>query len=143
AVAAGGLQFASPVALGAGFDKNGVAVRALAALGCGALEVGSVSLSPSTGNRGRPRLLRLPEEEALMVWYGVPNDGAAAVRRRLDGRRAGVPLGVSLVETNTRGAAAPLAEVREQLVSAARELAPVADYLAINLSCPNTAGGSG
>ena len=143
AVTAGGLRFANPVALGAGFDKNGVAVRALAALGFGALEVGSVSLASSTGNRGGPRLLRLPEEEALMVWYGVPNDGAAAVRRRLDARRAGVPLGVSLVETNTGGAAAPLAEVREQLVSAARELAPVADYLALNLSCPNTVGGSG
>src|SRR5947209_8239516 len=77
-----GLRFPGPIGLGGGFDKNGSAVRALAALGFGSIEVGSVSAAPSRGNAGRPRLFRLPEDEALLVYYGVPNDGAVAVAQR-------------------------------------------------------------
>lgn len=136
----GGLDFPNPVLLPAGFDKNGVAVQALAALGFGALDVGSVSARPSAGNPVRPRLHRLPADEGIAVFYGVPNDGAAAVAARLAPLRLPVPLGVSLVETNT-GRPAAVDEVIAELVTAARTLRPVADYLALNLNCPNSAGG--
>jgi dihydroorotate dehydrogenase (fumarate)/dihydroorotate dehydrogenase len=140
----GGLEFPGPVGLPAGFDKNGVAVQALAALGFGAIDVGSVSARPSSGNPVRPRLHRLPADEGIVVFYGVPNDGAAVVAARLvHARRAAplpAPLGVSLVETNT-GRPAAVDEVIEELVVAARTVLPVADYLALNLNCPNSAGG--
>lgn len=135
-----GLAFPNPIGLAAGFDKNGRCVPALAALGFGSIEVGSVSAHPSAGNP-RPRLFRLPADEAIVVNYGVPNDGAAAVAARLAaGPRPPVPLGVNLVETNTGG---PTREDRvvAELAEAARTVAPVADYLALNLNCPNTTGG--
>src|SRR3954466_16270993 len=75
----GGLRFPGPVGLGGGFDKSGIAVRTLGALGFGSRMVGSVSAAPSRGNPGRPRLIRLPEDEALLVIYAVPNDGADVV----------------------------------------------------------------
>ena len=136
----GGLDFANPVALPAGFDKNGVAVEALAALGFGAIDVVPVSARPSAGNRVRPRLHRLPADEGIAVFYGVPNDGAAVVAARLARVLRSAPLGVSLVETNT-GRPAGVDEVIEELVDAARTLLPVTDYLALNLNCPNSAGG--
>ncbi|MBX3636484.1 MAG: dihydroorotate dehydrogenase (quinone) [Rubrivivax sp.] len=136
----GGLDFPNPVALPAGFDKNGVAPEALAALGFGAIDIGSVSARPSSGNPVRPRLHRLPADEGIAVFYGVPNDGAAVVAARLSGVRLPVPLGISLVETNT-GTPAGVDEVIEELVAAARPFLPLTDYLALNLNCPNSAGG--
>jgi len=82
----------------------------------------------------------LPLDEALLVYYGVPNDGAQVVAERLARSRPGVPVGVSLVETNT-GRAAPLERVIEELVEAARPFAVLADYLVLNLNCPNTDSG--
>jgi len=137
AVEVGGLRFPGPVGLGGGFDKNGIAVRTLGALGFGSIEVGSVSAAPSGGNPGRPRLFRLPADEALLVNYGVPNDGAVTVARRLHEARLAVPLGVSIVETNT-GRSSPLEAVIEEFRSALKTLAPVADYIALNLQCPNS-----
>ena len=136
-VEVGRLRFPGPVGLGGGFDKNGIAVRTLGALGFGSIEVGSVSAAPSRGNAGRPRLFRLADDEALLVNYGVPNDGAVTVARRLQGVRLAVPLGVSLVETNT-GRASSLDAVIEQFRNAAKTLSPVADYIALNLQCPNS-----
>lgn len=78
-VSVAGIEFPNPMGLGAGFDKNARGVEVLAALGFGFLELGSVSAHPSEGNRVRPRLFRLPADEALMVFYGVPNEGAEAV----------------------------------------------------------------
>ena len=137
AVNVDGLRFPGPVGLGGGFDKNGIAVRTLGAIGFGSIEVGSVSAAPSSGNAGRPRLFRLPDDDALLVNYGVPNDGAAAVARRLRDARLAVPLGVSIVETNT-GRSSPLEAVIEEFRSAIGTLAPVADYIALNLQCPNS-----
>lgn len=86
-VEAGGLAFPNPVGLAAGFDKNGVAMEGLASAGFGFVEVGSVSAHPSEGNPERPRLFRVPEDEAIVVNYGVPNDGADAVARRFASAR--------------------------------------------------------
>src|SRR5689334_10884479 len=81
-----GLRFSSPIGLAAGFDKSARGVAALAALGFGHVEVGSISADPSTGNP-RPRLFRLPADRAIVVHYGLPNDGAKAVAARLANRR--------------------------------------------------------
>ena len=135
-VEAGGLSFPNPVGLAAGFDKNGIAMEGLAAAGFGFVEVGSVSAHPSAGNPERPRLFRVPEDEAIVVYYGVPNDGAEAVARRFASGLA-VPLGINLVETNT-GRPAGADEVVEELVAAMRPFLGLADYATLNLNCPNT-----
>ena len=160
-VEAGELTFPNPVGLAAGFDKNGVAIEGLAAAGFGSVEVGSVSAYPSAGNPERPRLFRVPEDESIVVNYGVPNDGADAVARRfasssqprqpgqtgppgLPGppgqRRLPVPLGINLVETNT-GKPADAGEVVDELIAAVRPFIGLADYVTLNLNCPNTTSG--
>ena len=137
-----GLRFPNPVGLAAGYDKSGESVAMLAALGFGSVEVGSVSIDPSDGNP-RPRLWRLPQDRALLVHYGLPNDGARAVAERVKGLRLPVPLGINLAVTNRGRGAPPLAadEIVREYADAARLLAPHADYLMLNLSCPNTADG--
>jgi len=132
-----GIRFPAPVGLGAGFDKSGTATRTLAALGFGSIEIGSVSPSPSAGNPVRPRLFRLPADEAILVFYGVPNDGAEAVAARLRGPRLPVPLGISIIETNT-GQPKSLDMVIGEFRAATQTLAPLADYVALNLQCPNS-----
>jgi dihydroorotate dehydrogenase (fumarate)/dihydroorotate dehydrogenase len=139
-IAVGGIDFPNPVGLPAGFDKNGIATEALAALGFGAIDIGSISAHASTGNPERPRLFRIPADEGLVVFYGVPNDGAAVVAERLARVRLPVPLGISLVETNT-GTPAPVDAVIAELVEAARRFTGIATYFALNLNCPNSAGG--
>lgn len=137
-----GIHFANPVGLAAGFDKNGTAIRTLGSLGFGFVEIGSVSIDSSQGNP-RPRLFRLPQDRAIVVHYGLPNDGAHAVAARLETARLSVPLGVNIVKTN-RGLGTP-PETREQIIDeyvrAARVFADRADYLTLNLSCPNTEDG--
>jgi dihydroorotate dehydrogenase (fumarate)/dihydroorotate dehydrogenase len=140
-----GLSFPNPICLAAGFDKNGHAINMLSSAGFGALEIGSISQQPSAGNPERPRLHRLPKDEGLVVFYGVPNDGAERVATRIAGTPALVqrpPLGISLVETNT-GSQAPVDAVIEQLQQCARHFIGLADYFAINLHCPNSPGGKG
>jgi dihydroorotate dehydrogenase len=137
-----GLRFPSPIGLAAGFDKSGTAISALAGLGFGSVEIGSISIDPSSGN-AKPRLWRLPDDRAIVVHYGLPNDGAVAIARRLSTTRLPIPLGVNLVVTN-RGAGAPLLNADQiigEYAAAAKIMAPHADYLMLNLSCPNTVDG--
>ncbi|HJP29475.1 MAG: quinone-dependent dihydroorotate dehydrogenase [Candidatus Latescibacteria bacterium] len=134
-----GILFPNPIGLAAGFDKNGRAIHALSEIGFGSVEIGSVSALPSAGNPG-PRLFRLPADAAIVVNYGVPNDGAAVVARRVNAAPTPVPLGVNLVETNTGHPADPDAVVGE-FVEAARPFCGRADYLTLNLNCPNTTAG--
>jgi dihydroorotate dehydrogenase len=131
-----GIHFPNPIGVAAGFDKNGRVIRALSEMGFGSVEIGSVSAQPSMGNP-KPRLFRLPADEAIVVNYGVPNDGAIAVARRVDAAPTPVPLGVNLVETNTGQPTDPDAGVGE-FVEAARPFCARADYLTLNLNCPNT-----
>ena len=135
----GGLSFRNPLGLAAGFDKNGRALPLLAELGFGHLEMGSVSARPSDGNP-RPRLFRLPEDDAIVVSYGVPNDGAEAVAARLDGSRLPVPLGVNLVKTNDPRLPAAEPGVYEDYARSFALLQDRADYVALNMSCPNSPG---
>jgi dihydroorotate dehydrogenase len=137
-----GLHFPTPIGLAAGFDKSGSAIPVLAGLGFGSVEIGSVSVDPSDGNP-KPRLWRLPEDEAVVVHYGLPNDGARAIAERLTRLRLTVPLGINLVVTNRGPGAAALSadQIIGEYVAAAEAMAPHADYLMLNLSCPNTLDG--
>lgn len=137
-----GLHFNNPIGLAAGFDKNGVGIEAMQHLGFGALEIGSVSNGASEGNPMRPRLFRIPNDKGTIVFYGVPNDGAEKIADRIREKRLRIPLGVNLVETNTGKAWTP-AQTIEDMVRAAEPFLGVADYFALNLNCPNTAGGEG
>ena len=139
-----GMTMSSPIGLAAGFDKNARAVPFLSALGFGHVEVGSISAEPSAGN-ARPRLFRLPKDEAIVVHYGLPNDGAERVNARLLGRQRAVPLGINIVSTNRGpGATNPTDdEVIDDYVRSVRRLQGSGDYLCLNLSCPNTREGRG
>lgn len=138
-----GLDFRSPLGLAAGYDKNGRGVHLLSSLGFGHVEIGSVSASPSAGNPA-PRLWRIPADRGIVVHYGVPNDGAAAVARRITGSHT-VPVGVNLVNTH-RGpdsAEETVASIIADYAASATSLHDQADYLSLNLSCPNTRDGRG
>jgi dihydroorotate dehydrogenase len=131
-----GLSFPNPVGLAAGFDKSGRAVTLLSRLGFGSVEVGSVSENPSHGNRQRPRLWRLEADEGLRVFYGCPNDGAIAVAARLRRAKLRVPLCISLIETNT-GTVRSAEHAAQELARAIGCFTDVADYIVLNLNCPN------
>ncbi|HUC49285.1 MAG TPA: quinone-dependent dihydroorotate dehydrogenase [Xanthobacteraceae bacterium] len=137
-----GLKFDSPLGLAAGFDKNGTAVDIVSRLGFGFVEIGSVSERPSGGNRARPRIWRLPADEGLRVYYGCPNDGAAVVAARLEKSRPTVPVGINLVETNT-GQLVTAEQAAVELALALTRFAGIADYIVLNLSCPNMPHGPG
>jgi dihydroorotate dehydrogenase len=133
-----GIPLDNPLGLAAGFDKNGRALGLLGALGFGHVEIGSVSAWPSDGNP-RPRLFRIPEDRGIVVGYGVPNDGAETVRRRLDAYRPPVALGVNLVKTNDPARPAVAPDVYEDYAASFALLQDRADYVTLNLSCPNSA----
>jgi dihydroorotate dehydrogenase len=129
-----GLDFPSPLGLAAGFDKEASHVDALSALGFGFVEIGTITARPQPGNP-RPRLFRLPADEALVNRMGFNNAGAVAAAARLARRRdPGVVVGVNIGKTKIAQDAA--ADYRES----AALLAPHADYLVINVSSPNTPG---
>jgi dihydroorotate dehydrogenase (fumarate)/dihydroorotate dehydrogenase len=137
-----GLRVDNPLGLAAGWDKSGQVVRMLDHLGFGFVEIGSISARPSLGNP-RPRLFRLPQDRAIVVNYGVPNEGAARVARRLAAYRPRVPLGVNLVKTNDARDAPACSdeEVLDDYERSAALLHPHASYLALSLNCPNMKGG--
>nr|WP_179665647.1 quinone-dependent dihydroorotate dehydrogenase [Nocardioides panaciterrulae] len=146
-VRAMGLAFPNRLGLAAGFDKNAVGIDALAALGFGHVEVGTVTGEAQPGNP-RPRLFRLPEDRAVVNRMGFNNDGAEVVARRLaqrEARLARTPgrdrpvLGVNIGKTKVvpeDDEAAVLADYAKS----ARLLTPYADYLVVNVSSPNTPG---
>ncbi len=131
-----GLSFSNPVGLAAGYDKDGLAWRGLTCLGFGHIEVGTVTPYPQLGNP-KPRLFRLPQDQALINRMGFPGLGAAFVARRLRGRRpAGLVLGVNLGMNKDT----PLQEASKDYLALMKDFASLADYLAINVSSPNTVG---
>ncbi len=141
-VTVAGVDFPGLVGLAAGMDKNGVAVGSWAALGFSHAELGTVTAQPQPGN-DRPRLVRLQGSTGLVNRMGFNNAGAAALASRLAAagvRRGngavGMPLGISIGKTKTT----PLAAATEDYLTSLRLLAPYADYLAVNVSSPNTPG---
>jgi dihydroorotate dehydrogenase len=135
-----GLQFRNSIGLAAGFDKNGVAVPAWEALGFGFVEIGTVTAKPQPGNP-RPRIFRYPEQEALINRLGFNNDGADVIAKRLQHLRESasapsIPIGVNLGKSKVT----PLGEAATDYHYSFRRLAPVADYIVLNVSSPNTQG---
>ena len=135
-----GIDFPGILGLAAGFDKNAVGIDALAGLGFGFVEVGTVTGEPQPGNP-RPRLARLPADRAIVNRMGFNNDGAEVVAQRLaaraKGHRApGIPLGVNIGKTKVVPEDAAVADYEKSTGL----LAPFADYLVVNVSSPNTPG---
>jgi dihydroorotate dehydrogenase len=132
-----GLTFNNQVGLAAGYDKDALAISGLAALGFGHIEVGTVTPEPQTGNPG-PRVFRLPQDEAIINWMGFPSHGAQAVARRLS--RLDKPDDLILGVNLGKNKATPLETAHRDYQVLVDTFAPLADYLAINISSPNTVG---
>ena len=137
-----GMQFPGLVGLAAGMDKDGVGVKAWGSLGFGFVELGTVTAQPQPGN-DRPRLFRLPRSGAIINRMGFNNRGAQTLADRLaaagiarGNMAVGIPIGISIGKTKN----VPLADATEDYLASLRALAPYADYLAVNVSSPNTPG---
>ena len=132
-VTAFGRQFANPLGMAAGFDKNAQVIAAVFGIGFGFVEIGTVTPRPQAGNP-KPRMVRVPGRSALINRLGFNNAGAVVVGRRLARCRRPGPVGVNL--GRNRDSADPI----DDYVQGVRDLGPLADYLAINVSSPNTPG---
>jgi dihydroorotate dehydrogenase len=134
-----GMRFRNRIGLGAGFDKDGVAIRGWAALGFGFVELGTVTPRAQQGN-ARPRLFRLSDDVALVNRMGFNNAGADALARRIAGARPDLPEGFVVGVNIGRNRDTPDERTVEDYAAAARSVAEVADYLTVNVSSPNTPG---
>lgn len=137
-----GIDFPNRIGLAAGLDKNGTAARAWAAFGFGHVELGTVTARPQPGNP-QPRMFRLTSSNAIINRMGFNNDGAAALAARLRQwgvRRGdatlGLPLGISIGKNKE----VDLADATANYLAALDPIEPFADYIAINISSPNTPG---
>src|SRR4029077_2514047 len=135
-----GLTFPNPIGLAAGLDKNGVALPAWAALGFGFVEIGTVTAKAQPGNP-KPRIFRLPEQQALINRLGFNNDGADVVAERLrklrESRRwPAIPVGINIGKSR----ATPLEQATDDYLYSFRLLRDFADYITLNISSPNTPG---
>ena len=135
-----GLNFSNPIGLAAGLDKNGVALPAWAALGFGFIEIGTVTAKAQLGNP-KPRIFRLPEQQALINRLGFNNDGADAIAQRLralreSGRWPAVPVGINIGKSRVT----PIEQATDDYLYSFRVLRDFADYITLNISSPNTPG---
>jgi dihydroorotate dehydrogenase len=131
-----GLDFSNPIGLAAGYDKDGLAALGLSCLGFGHLELGTVTPKPQAGNP-RPRIFRLPPDQGLINRMGFPNLGGLQLARRLrQSKPERVVVGINI----GKGVDTPIEEAAEDYLMLWHLLAPVADYIAVNVSSPNTIG---
>lgn len=133
-----GLNFPNPLGLAAGFDKNGVALPAWAALGFGFIEIGTVTAKAQPGNP-KPRIFRYPRQEGLINRLGFNNDGAEVVAARLrslqrSGRWPEIPVGINIGKSKIT----PIEEAADDYLLSFRLLGEFADYIVLNVSSPNT-----
>lgn len=135
-----GLNFDSPVGLAAGFDKNAHLMPLMQAIGFGFVEIGSITALPSLGNP-KPRLIRLPMDNALINRMGLNNDGAEKITHRIRKTKPelSIPLGINIAKTHNPKILGDAA-IRDYVTSFS--LAEnIADYITVNISCPNTEEG--
>jgi dihydroorotate dehydrogenase len=133
-----GLRFASPFGVAAGFDKEGLAILGLGALGFSHIEVGTVTAIAQPGNE-KPRLFRLVPDRAVINRMGFNNHGAAVVARRIErvrSRRRRPVIGINIGKSRVVDVDAAI----DDYLASTRLLAPLADYLVVNVSSPNTPG---
>ena len=128
-----GLEFKNPLGIAAGFDKNAIVVNQLAALGFGFVEVGTVTFKPQPGNP-KPRLFRLPNDRALVNRLGFNNDGAEKIAERLAGLKKTCIVGVNI----GRNKGVDNKDAIENYLQTFEIVHPIADYIAVNVSSPNT-----
>lgn len=133
-----GRMFPNPIGLAAGFDKNAEVPDATLALGFGFTEIGTVTPKPQAGNP-KPRVFRLEEDRAVINRLGFNGDGLEIVRRRLAQRRERRGIGIGPVGANIGRNRVTEDEI-EDYVQGVRALAPLVDYLVVNISSPNTPG---
>ncbi len=129
-----GRQLASPVGLAAGFDKNARVFRRMYAQGFAFVEIGGITPRPQRGNK-RPRVFRLPDDAAVINNMGFPNEGSEAVVRRLGGERAPGMLGINLASNGDS------TDPAEDFCGLVKRFAAYADYLTLDISCPNSVNG--
>ena len=131
-----GLTFPNPVGLAAGLDKNGAHIDALLALGFGFVEVGTVTPRPQPGNP-KPRMFRLPQQEAVINRLGFNNEGVDALVRNVGkARRTGGLLGINIGKNKDT----PNESAEDDYLHCLRKVYGLADYVTVNISSPNTAG---
>ena len=130
-----GLDFPSPLGLAAGFDKNARWFNALAMLGFGFIEVGTITGQPQPGNP-KPRLFRLPDDRALINRFGFKSDGSRAVAEQLSRQAIGPMLGINIGKSKI----VPNEQAAGDYQLSFERLFPYADYFVINVSSPNTPG---
>jgi dihydroorotate dehydrogenase len=128
-----GLRFPNPIGLAAGFDKNGTVADSLCALGFGFVEIGTVTSEPQPGNP-RPRIFRLPRDRALINRLGFNNCGAKALVKNLKEHRPRCVLGVNIGKSRS----VPIQNSIADYVKTFEVVYEVADYIAVNVSSPNT-----
>jgi dihydroorotate dehydrogenase len=133
AISCFGLQFSHPLGLAAGFDKNGDYLDALGALGFSHVELGTVTPRPQPGNP-KPRMFRFPGSEALINRMGFNNKGVDHLVSRLARARYGGIRGISIGKNFDT----PIENAQEDYVACLRKVYPHADYVAVNVSSPNT-----
>ena len=141
------LLFSNPIGLAAGFDKDAIAVSSLGKMGFGFVEIGSITKNPRRGNRKRPRMFRLPQDQAMINQLSLPNDGLQRIEQRLRRhfnraqrsaesihQRVRPVLGANIAPDPDNFDAASCCE---EMVSCFQSLQPVVDYITLNVSCPN------
>lgn len=133
-----GIHFKNPVGVAAGFDKNGMILPLIESLGFGFAEIGSITAKPHPGNP-YPRLFRLKTDRSLINRMGLNNDGAKTIAKRVSKVRTDLPLGVNIAKTNDSGLKGDRAI--EDYLTSYREATRIADYITLNISCPNTESG--
>lgn len=133
-----GLTFPNPVGLAAGFDKNGTTIPIMEKLGFGFIEIGSITANPSVGNP-KPRSFRLPKDQSLINRLGLNNDGVRTISRRLKKCHASVPIGVNIAKTHNPAIVGKRAI--DDYKTSFNILKDLADYITLNISCPNTEEG--
>lgn len=128
-----GLKFDNPLGIAAGFDKNGVVANQLAGLGFGFVEVGTVTYEPQKGNE-KPRLFRLPKDQALINRLGFNNEGAIKIAERLEILNRKCVIGVNIGKNKD----VPIEDATGNYLKSLDLVHAVADYIAVNISSPNT-----
>lgn len=134
-----GINFENPIGLSAGFDKDARLTDILPSVGFGFAEVGSITAKPCLGNP-KPRLWRLPESKSLVVYYGLKNEGCEIIAERLRKKKFAIPIGISIAMTNCKENL-DLETAVKDYTKGFKTMESLADYITVNISCPNAGGG--
>lgn len=133
------IKFKNPVGLSAGFDKNALLTNLIPYFGFGFMEVGSITFKEFYGNP-KPRLFRLKKDESIIVNYGLKNDGASVILKRLKHEKFLIPTGISIAKTNNRNIIGN--DAINDYCSSFKMFSKIGSYITINISCPNAADGT-